>query len=126
MKPRTHARYAELLRHHVTPVIGDVRLTKLRPLHLEGVQKEARKKGLSDQTLLHIHRVVFTALRQTVKWQLAARNVAEAVEAPRPRRKKIEALHPADAVRILNDVSGTDLEIPVVLALGTGMRRGEV
>jgi integrase len=45
LKPRVHARYAELLRHHVTPVIGDVRLAKLRPLHREGVQKEARKKG---------------------------------------------------------------------------------
>jgi integrase len=70
--------------------------------------------------------VVFTALRRAVKWQLAARNVAEAVDAPKARRKKIDALEPADAVRILNDVSGMDLEMSVVLALGTGMRRGEL
>jgi integrase len=61
-----------------------------------------------------------------VKWQLVARNVAEAVEPPNPARKKVAPLNPADAVRILNEVSGTDLEMPVVLALGTGMRRGEV
>jgi hypothetical protein len=31
LKPRTHARYAELLRHHVTQVIGDVRLGETAP-----------------------------------------------------------------------------------------------
>jgi integrase len=126
LKPRTHARYSELLRHQVTPVIGDVRLAKLRPLHLETVQKKARENHLSEQTLLHIHRVIFTALRQAVKRHLVARNVAEAIETPKPRRKRVSPLDPADAVRILNEVADTDLEIPVIIALGTGMRRGEV
>ena len=114
------------MRLHVAPIIGDVRLAKLRPLHLEKVYAKARERALFERTLLHIHRMIFTALRQAVKWQLSARNVAEAVEAPRPRRKRVAALDPADAVRVLNDFAGSDLEMPVVLALGTGMRRGEV
>lgn len=69
---------------------------------------------------------MFTALRQAVRWQLVARNVAESVEAPKPTSKRIEALEPEQAHAILQAVAGTGLEIPVVLALGTGLRRGEV
>jgi integrase len=81
---------------------------------------------LSEQTLLHIHRAVFSALKQAVKWQLVARNVAEAIETPKPKRPRVKALEPETAVRVLNEVAGSDLEMPVTLALGTGMRRGEV
>ena len=126
IKPRTHERYAEVFRLHVTPVIGNVRLAKLKPLHLESVYQKARAKGLSEQTLLHIHRAVFTALRQAVKWQLAARNVAEAVEAPKPSRRYVAALESTDAIRVLEAVADSDLELPVILGLGTGMRLGEV
>jgi integrase len=34
LKQRTHAGYADVFRLHVTPVVGSVRLTKLKPLHL--------------------------------------------------------------------------------------------
>jgi hypothetical protein len=107
VKARTAARYEELLRLHVIPVVGAVPLGKLRPLHVEKVYAEARDKGLSEQTLLHIHRVIYSALRQAVKWQLVGRNVAEAVVAPRPVKKRVKPLDPADALRVLETIADT-------------------
>lgn len=125
IRPRTARRYEELLRLHVISVLGNIVLAKLNPLHLEAVYAEARAKGLSEQTLLHIHRVVFTALRQAMKWQLVARNVAEAVVAPTPGRRKLKPLSLADALHLLASPRATDLEIPTVLGIGTGMPLGE-
>ncbi|MGH2788910.1 MAG: site-specific integrase [Actinomycetota bacterium] len=126
VKPRTHDRYAELLRVHVTPVIGHIALAKLRPLHVEKVHARVFERGRSAQTVLHVHRVLSSALKQAVRWQLVGRNVAEAVAPPRPPKREIEALEPEHVSRLMDAIAGTDLELPVVLALGTGMRRGEI
>lgn len=126
VKARTYERYAEIVRLHVTPVIGQIKLNKLKPLHLERIYEEAQKKGLAPQTVVHVHRVVYSALRQALRWQLVARNAAEAVIPPRAARRDIPPLEPSDVGRLIAGVAGTDLLMPVLLALGTGMRRGEV
>lgn len=126
VKPRTHHRYSELLRLHVVPHIGSVELKKLRPLHIERLIIKCRGKGLSERTLLHIFRVLHTALVQAVKWELVERNVAQAVQPPRPEKNEMEAVTPDDVDRILDATGGTEIEVPVTIAIGTGMRLGEI
>ncbi len=124
--PRTWERYAQLMRLHVAPVLGSIPLGKLRPLHLERLYSKLLGKGLGARTVLHVHRVLHSALRQAVRWQLVPRNVAGAVTPPRPVTRDIEAIDPEQAIHLIESVKGTWLEVPVVLAVGTGMRRGEV
>ena len=126
VSPRTYDRYAEVVRLHISPTIGRVQLGKLRPLQLEDLYKKLEDGGLSRQTVLHVHRVLFTALRQAVRWQLVSRNVAEAVSSPRPLPPKKDAFSSEHAARVVAAVAGSDLVPAVTLALGTGMRRGEV
>lgn len=126
VRPKTLERYADLFRLHIVPVIGNIQLQKLKPLHLEKVYERAFDRGLSAQSVQHIHRALFSSLRQAVAWQLIPRNIAEAVIAPRPEQRDVEPLTPAEVVRVLETVSGTILEIPTILGLGTGMRLGEV
>ena len=126
VRPKTIQRYSDLMRLHIVPVIGGIPLLKLKPLHLEKVYEEASGRGLSAQSVLHLHRVLFTALKQAVAWQLIPRNIAEAVTPPRPERREVEAMTPREVVRVLERVAGSDLEMPTILALGTGMRLGEV
>lgn len=126
VRPKTIERYSDLMRLHIVPVIGNIPLLKLKPLHIEKVYEQATARGLSAQSVLHLHRVLFTALKQAVSWQLIPRNMAEAVTPPRPERREVDAMTPDDVVRVLETVATTDLEMPTVLALGTGMRLGEV
>lgn len=126
LQPRTHARYEELIRLHVKPVVGHVALAKLRPLHIEKAYAAGRAKGLSETTLLQVHRVLNGALRQAVRWQYVPRNVVDSVAAPRAERRAREALVPDNVSTVLGAVAGTDLEVPAIIGIGTGMRLGEV
>lgn len=126
VKPRTHFRYAELIRLHVKPALGSTSLTKLRPLHIEELYGALRKRGLAGTTILQIHRVLHAAFNQGVKWQLLERNPTDAVKAPRKTSKEAAALTADQIPSLLNAVHGSLLELPTLIALGTGMRLGEV
>lgn len=130
---KTLERYRGIIDGHVSPAIGGIKLAQLRPLHIQSFYTDAlttgRKNGrggLSAQTVLHFHRVLHKALSQAVKWQLLARNIADAVEPPRPKRAEMQALDEADTAKLLQKLAGNRLYEPVVIALATGMRRGEL
>lgn len=125
LKPRTLQRYRELMVRHALPVIGALELRKLRPLHIERMLLHIREKGLSERTALHVYRVLYTALEQAIKWQIVDRNVAASVIPPKPPKKAVEPPDPADIARLLEAVRDTEIEIPTVVAIGTGMRLGE-
>lgn len=129
---KTYERYEEIVRRHLAPALGSRTLSKLQPLQIQSYYSRALETGrldgaggLSRQTVLHHHRVLSEALNRAVKWQLIVRNPADAVEAPRPARKEMNALDEAQTAWLLEVVDGTDLNIPVLLAVTTGMRRGE-
>lgn len=54
------------------------------------------------------------------------RNVADAVESPRYERKEMRALDTASVVALLKAAEGTDLQTAIIVATGTGLRRGEL
>ena len=77
VSPKTHERYAELSRTHITPGIGSYKLSQLKPLHIQEFYSNALKNGrkdgrggLSPQTVVHIHRLLRAALQQAVRWLL--------------------------------------------------------
>ncbi len=124
--PKTFRRYEQIVRLHLTPVIGEIRLSKLRPLHIQAVYRKVGEKGLSARTALHCHRVLREALHHAVKWQLLSRNPADAVESPRPLRFEIAALGPEDLKRLLDAADQTNYGPLVTVALLTGLRTGEL
>ncbi|MEO6025580.1 MAG: site-specific integrase [Candidatus Binatia bacterium] len=130
---RTSERYAELLRLHVVPTLGQHQLSKLEPLHIQHLYstllesgRRDGKGGLSPQTVVHCHRVLRKALKHAVKWQLLIRNPAEAVDPPRVDHREMTTLDEEEVAGLFEAVRGTRLELPVVLAVSTGLRRGEL
>src|SRR5215218_10302406 len=73
-----------------------------------------------------MHHVAHKALDQAVKWNLIPRNPADAVKAPTPTPKEMHPLSAPEARRLLDAASGDRLEAFYVLAVHTGMRRGEL
>jgi integrase len=61
-----------------------------------------------------------------VRWQVIPVNPARAVEPPKPERKEARFLDESRTVWLLEALRGTRLYFPTVLAVATGMRRGEV
>jgi integrase len=114
------------MRIHVIPVIGEIPLAKLKPMHIQAVQGEILAKGLSSRTALHVHRVLKEALGHAVRWQLVYRNAADAVEPPRPDRYEIRIPPPEDIRRILAAADETPHGTLIYVAATTGLRLGEL
>ena len=127
IRPRTRVTYENDIRMHIIPLIGDVRLATLTPIHVESMLS-ALETRVAPKTARNIHAVLRRALRDAVRSGLASRNVAarEYVDAPRVPSPEPRALTPDEVRRLLAAARGDWLEGLVVVALGTGMRQGEL
>ncbi len=125
-RPRTHGRYAELLRLHVIPVLGHVLLEKVAPADVQRLLNRKVAEGLSPKTVRHIRGVLSTALGRAVKWNLVARNVAALTDAPRAVPADIRVFDSDEARRFIDAVVGERLEALYLLTITLGLRRGEV
>jgi len=122
----TWQRYETMIRIHVMPSIGRLRLARLSPLHLEQLYTGRLDAGLSPTTVLQLHRIVHHALRDAMRWNLVQRNVSELVTPPRRAHYEFRVLSPHEAQTFLRAVKGDRLEALYVLAITTGMREGEL
>jgi integrase len=141
--PKTFERYAEIVDKHLIPTLGRHQLQALAPLHIgtalatwlksgrriqRAVSSDAppSPRGLAPRTVKHHHRILSDALVQAVRWQLITRNPATAVEPPRVEEAEIAILDDAQVGDVLRALRAHALYPIVSLALGTGMRRGEL
>ncbi|MBE3586525.1 MAG: tyrosine-type recombinase/integrase [Thermoanaerobacter sp.] len=129
----TYDGYKLNIEKHIIPALGDIRLSKLQPLHLQGFYRQALesgrldgKGGLSPKTVHQLHRIIHRALEVTVKWQLLGRNVADAVEPPKCKDYEARVYDEKDVERLLSAAEGTRMYAPILLTLATGLRRGEL
>jgi len=122
----TFIRYKHMVERDVIPVVGKVRLSKVQAEHIEQVYEVARKRGLSERSCLHIHRMLHKAFGDAVRKKGLAKNVVALVEAPRPEVRELVSVS-RDRVRLLIEAAhGTRLEVAVAVSAVTGLRRGEV
>jgi integrase len=124
--PKTRERYVELLRLHVRPHIGALPLHKLQPVHLAELYAKLLSTGLSARTVGHVHRCLHNALIVAVEWNLLARNPAAIAKPPKVQAREIEIITVEQAQKLLQCLRGRALHPIIMLALATGMRRGEL
>jgi integrase len=126
VRPTTYERYEQIVRIHVRPALGSVKLKNLTPVHVRGLYREKLEAGLSARTVQYIHVTLHKALKQAVQDGLIPRNATEAVKAPQVRREEMRPLS-GDQVKVLLEVArGDRLEALYVLAIHTGLRQGEL
>lgn len=106
--------------------MGKSKLDRLSALQLQTFYRTKLDSGLSPRTVQIIHATLHKALKQAVRWQLIPRNVTEAVEPPKADKKEIKPLDEKQAKRLLKAARGNKLEALYVLAVTTGMRKGEL
>src|SRR5215212_5483682 len=126
IRESTYSRDKYLVINHVKPSIGRVKLKNLNALHLQSLYRERLDSGLSGSTVQKMHHVAHKALDQAVKWNLIPRNPADSVKTPTASTKEMHPLSAPEARRLLDAASGDRLEALYVLAIHTGMRRGEL
>jgi integrase len=126
VRESTFSRDKYLVTKHIKPVLGRLRLKNLNALHLQGLYRERMDSGLSASTVQKAHHVLHKALAQAVRWDLIPRNPADSVKAPTPAPKEMNPLSAREARKLLEAARGDRLEALYVVAVHTGMRRGEL
>ena len=123
---RTYERYEEMVRLHLVPVLGRIPLQKLSPQHVRMLYARKLDEGLSPTTVNTLHMMLHKALEDALRWNLVARNVCDAVSPPRRNNYEIRPLTMEQVQQMLTAAKGHPLEALIVLAITTGMRRGEL
>jgi integrase len=121
----TFERHEQIARRHIRPTLGQVKLKSLTPAHVRGLIGEKLGTGLAPATVRKIHSTLHKALLQAVADGLIPRNAAD-VKAPRPAADEMRPLSEVEARAFLETARGDRFESLYVLAITTGLRRGEL
>jgi integrase len=126
VRPTTFERYEQIVRVHIRPVLGKLKLKNVTPAHVRGLYREKLEVGLSPRTVQYIHVTLHKALKQAVADGLIPRNATEAVRPPQVRKEEIRPLTAEQVKTLFEVVRGDRLESLYVLAVHTGLRQGEL
>ena len=121
----TQQGYGYIVERDLKPYLGHVVLSELGPAHVHAALRSLEARGLGPRTIQYARAVLRRALRHALRWDLVTRNAADLVDAPRLVRRETDHLS-ADEVRRLVAAAADDrLGALYVLAVTTGLRRGE-
>lgn len=125
--PKTLKSYKEMIEWYILPKLGHVDIQKIKPLHIQEFYKICMDEyNLSGTTTRYIHTILHTAFKHAVKWQLLLNNPTDAVEPPKRNKNKFSVLTANEIEILLNSLKGSSLYYPTLIAISTGMRRGEI
>lgn len=122
----TQIRYKEFC-VTISKHIGKVSLKQLKPNVIQNFYSNLIDEGrLAKSTILKMHRMLHLALKHAVGWQMINNNPAVNVTAPKPEHVEMKVWD-ADTVKLfLEKIKNDAIYIPVLIAVTTGMRQGEI
>jgi integrase len=126
VRPTTHARYEQIVRLHLKPALGGIRLGKLRLIHVEQLYAQMEKDGATAWTRKMSGVTLTNALRHAVRVKLIPYNPAADVVKARPEDKEMLYFTEAQTRFFLNVARDNRLYGLFALAVGSGMRQGEL
>jgi integrase len=125
-RPRTYDKYAADMKYHIIPAIGNRQLAKLTPEHVQTMLNALADAGLSYNSVRNVRAALRRALNQAMRHGYVQRNVATLVDVPGDVTFSAEPLNEEQARRLLEVVRSHRLEALFRIALGLGLRKGEI
>ncbi len=119
-------RYASLIRLQINPHLGDIQLQRLRPAEIAAWHQALGRTALSVKSIQHAHGVLRTALAHAAAIELIERNVGDTIKPPTAARAEVEILTSDQIADALGKLKGCSIYPIAALAVGTGVRRGEI
>jgi integrase len=124
--PGTIRDYRSKIEHWVLPVIGRIRVDRIKTEHLEEIYLRMRRAGRADSTVLKVHRILSRAFEIARRRRLVAHNVAKDMDAPTFDAADVAPLTQEDAAAVLAAAAGQRNSARWSVALALGLRQGEV
>ncbi|MCD3196111.1 site-specific integrase [Clostridium botulinum C] len=130
-KINTYNRYNQIFKNNIKPYISTVLLEDLKPIHIDNLLLQEKKKGLSGSTLQTIYGVLNSSFNRAVKLQIMYENPCKFIDRPK-RDRFIANILSVDEINKIFNLLNTDiyhdyimfLALKIILELG--LRRGEL
>ncbi len=133
IRPTTYDNYEMVIRLHIKPSLGHIKLEKLQPGDIQSFYNTKlekgnirTKKGLSPRTIRIAHVILHEALEQALKEERINRNPVDFCSPPKVEKREVSYLTPEEEKKFLQALEGEPLAAAFILLLGTGIRRGEL
>lgn len=123
MKASTHRSYEIILRLHVVPGMGSLKVKDVRRSDVQRVLSDLELAPKSVVNVFGAMRAMFTA---AVEDGLISTNPASGAWKTRADRKPLRVWTPGETGRFLGAIQGHRMYLALRLAVMSGMRRGEV
>jgi integrase len=123
---RTEDYYRQIVRLHLKPLLGHVRLNQLAPADVSKLLATMEQRGYSPATRRSVRATLRRALRIAEQDGILARNAAAIAEGPKMNHREGRTLTPEEARRFLEALEGHRLAAAFNVTLALGLRRGEV
>lgn len=83
-------------------------------------------KPMSAKTVKNIYHNLCAAIDKAVVLELVKKNVCKAVSLPKVKKYTAEVYDEKEVQQLLNAIKGTDMELPLMIDINLGLRRGEL
>lgn len=123
--PGTYEHYESYMRKHIIPGLGTIKIKKLDEDHIEYFMEEVDEKDLSQRSKKHIYVILNNALSDG-KRQGIRTDIMSDISAPKVDKQEIEHWTQKEVHQFLGSLKSKNHAMPIIIALATGMRRGEI
>lgn len=122
----TRVGYKESIKNYIDPYLGNTPLKALKTDNIQAWINKLHQRGLGAKTIRNAYNNLNASLKKAVVLRMLPYNPCVGTVLPKLKRPKVNVYNPTEIQQLLKATHGTTLYMPVVLAVLTGMRRGEV
>ncbi len=122
----TVVRYRSILDNHLIPLVGSVKLDKLKLVHVEQLFADMERRGASGRNRQLAGIVLSDSLKYAVRLGLIPFNPCRDAEKPKARHREMTVWQRDEVQQFLAATESDRLHAMYVLALTSGMRQGEL
>lgn len=125
VKASSYQTYTNLLKKHLLPALGGMRLASVTPGIIHDFVVELERSGLSYATVKGAYRLLSAAMRSAQEDGFIQKNPCRKIKIQRTERADQRVLSVREQ-ELVKDSACRSHELPTLLSLYTGMRLGEV
>lgn len=134
LAPTTLAQYERVIREHIVPELGHMKLQNIRPIHvqhfIEKLADPAAVPKLSANSVTRYFNVLKSIMAQAYKLELIDSNPTETtrITLPRTEEKEVEVFTREESAHVLECLQNEPImwQALINIAIVTGARRGEI
>jgi integrase len=126
VRPENRAAYEIVIRRHLKPALGTIKVRRLTVEHVESLYAELQAAGYSSSLIKKVHMRLGAALRLAKRWNIVHDVVTDAAKSPKLAYKQAEIWTPDETSAFLDAAADDDMYAYWLTMVETGARTSEL